>query len=303
MRLIKGRDLVDLGALAVLFVLAGIVPERHWGRVSLALARLHVRIVGYSVDHLGTLPAETVGIDARPLEIAFRQTNYWELLEILRDYWPGGWRPTIILVGEEHIKAALARGRGVILWYCTFNRTMIAHYKGLREAGYPVSVLMAGTHGFSDTRFGVRVLNPIRVTIEKRYMGEAFLIGSQGAGPAIRSLIGRLGENRCIHIAAIQTGRHVAERPFLGGRLRLAKGAPSLAVSTGAALLPTFTVPVGPASFEIHIEPPLTSDAADDDLKQEDMVSAYVPVLERYVRNWPELWRGWIGPATWWRPH
>lgn len=288
-------------AISVLFILAGAVPERFWGRISLRLARLHVKLLGSSA-HLGTLPEELLGLDARDLEIQFRQHNYWELLEILRDYWPGGWNPKTVLIGEEHIRAALAKGKGVVFWYVPFARGMIPFYKTTRGAGLSHNVLMHGTHGFSDTRFGVRFLNPIRVAIEKRHAGEIFFIGENGAGPPVRKLIQRLNENKCIHIAAIQTGKKVSERPFMGGRLCLAKGGPSIALSTGATLLPAFVLPVGPSSFELHVEPPLTSDANDDEQKQEDMVSAYVPILERYVRKYPHLWLGWLGSPNYWRP-
>lgn len=248
------------------------------------------------------MPEEQVGLGARVLEIRFRQHNYWNLLEILRDYWPGGWKPKTRLIGEEHLKAALAKGKGVILWTCNFTHTSLPFYKALAGAGYPLSILMHGTHGFSDTRFGIRFLNPVRVAVESRYVKENCLIGKDGAGPAIRQLIRNLSDNECVYIATLQSGKHVSERSCLGGHIRLAKGGPSLALSTGATLLPAFAVPVGPSSFEIHVEPPLQSDANDDDQKQEDMVSAYVPILERYVRNWPHLWRGWIGSPTYWRP-
>jgi lauroyl/myristoyl acyltransferase len=248
------------------------------------------------------VPQNQVDIGAQDLELRFRQHNYWDLLEILRDYWPGGWKPKTILIGEAHLKAALAKGKGVILWTCNFTHTSLPFYKTLAGAGYPLSILMHGTHGFSDTRFGVRFLNPVRVAVESRYVKENCLIGEDGAGPAIRRLIRNLSNNECVYIASLQTGRHVSERPCLGGRIRLAKGGPSIALSTGAALIPAFAVAVGPSSFEIHLEPPLVSSAEDADQQQEDMVSAYVPILEQYIRKWPHLWRGWIGPASYWRP-
>lgn len=299
MRLITPKDLIDLTTIGVLFFLAGVVPERHWERLSGHLARWRLRYQGYSCDHLTAVTDRQLGISARDLEFKFRQHNYWELLEILRDYWPGGWNAKTVLIGEEHITAALARGKGVVFWYCNFTRSMIPHFMATQAAGYPVSNLLSRGHPFSDTTFGRNFLNPIRITIESRYLRENCLIGNDSAGPAIRQLIQRLEENKCVHIAAVQSGTHVGVRPFLGGHIRLAKGAPSIALSAGATLLPVFPVPVGPSSFEVHVGPPLTSEADDDKTKQEDMVTGYVSQLERYVREWPHLWRGWVMPSYW----
>jgi len=88
---------------------------------------------------------------------------------------------------------------------------------------------------------------------------------------------------------------------LFGGTLQLAKGAPGFALGTGAALIPIFVVPAA-GGYEVRVEPALraTSDRIDD--AEEECISAYVPLLERYVVAYPCLWRGWLGPPSYWRP-
>ena len=123
-----------------------------------------------------------MGVSALELEIGFRQHNYWELLELLREHAPWGWKVEISVVGREHIDEALAAGRGAVLWYCPFTHADVVFKRGLHEAGYRVNHLSAATHGFSDTRFGVAVLNPIKTGVESRYLKERCVIGETGVG-------------------------------------------------------------------------------------------------------------------------
>ncbi len=102
-------------------------------------------------------------------------------------------------------------------------------------------------------------------------------------------------------MTALQSGKYTGVRPLFGGTLSLAKGAANFALSTGAALIPIFVVPVD-GGYRVHIEPPLHADSAAIDAAEEELISAYVPVLERYVAQYPALWRGWLGPPSYWSP-
>jgi lauroyl/myristoyl acyltransferase len=222
-------------------------------------------------------------------------------MEILREHAPWGWRARISVVGREHIDEALAAGRGAVLWYCPFAHADVVFKRGLHEAGYRVNHLSAATHGFSDTRFGRAVLNPIKTRVERRYLKERCVMGDSGVGEVIRGLLARLRQNELVSVTALQTGRRTGARPLFGGTLRLAKGAPNFALCAGAALIPIFVVPI-PGGYEVRIEPPLPSSGDGLEAQEEACISAYVPVLERYVVRYPSLWRGWLGSPSYWRP-
>ncbi len=300
MRLIRFRDLADLTLFFALFPGAWLLPERHWGRWTRFLGWLHVRFLGQRGKHLQSLLEENFGLSPLDFEIEFRDYNYRELLAYLREYSPSRWKPEIKVIGQGHIDTGLEREKGVLLWVCPLLHSDLVSKKGLHEAGYRVSHLSELGHGGSDTRFGIRYLNPIKTNIEERYC-ERYVMGMGGKGPAVRKLIARLKENQIVSITALQKGRRIAERPFLGGILRLATGGPKLASITGATLLPVFTVNTNSGGHQVYIEPPLTSESEHPEDAEEEIISQYVQILEKYIRKHPAAWRGWLGSSNYWR--
>lgn len=301
-RLLRIRDVFDLLMIATLGPIAWFLPPGTWITVTRILALVHVGLLGERAnDSLEALAPEVVHRSARELEVGFRQHCHWELLEILREHAPWGWKVSIGVTGAHHIDQGLERGHGVILWFCPFTHADIVFKRGLHQRGYEIVHLSHYTHGFSDTRFGVKVLNPIKTGVERRYLKERVLIGRDRSKPAVERLKAHLKTNGLVSITAIQSGRRRGERPFLGGRLQLAKGAPSMAFETGAPLLPVFVVPGG-EGYVVCIEAPLVARSPVKEEAEEELLSAYVPLLERYVRAHPDLWRGWLGTPNYWRP-
>ena len=298
---IRSRDVADALTMLALLPPAWLLPTRHWPAFTRMLGRLHVRLLGARAGHLDRDLLARMGTTPEALEAGFRQHNCWELMEMLREHAPWGWHARIAVVGRQHIDAALAAGRGAVLWYCPFTHADVVFKRGLHEAGYRVNHLSAATHGFSDTRFGMAVLNPVKTSVERRYLKERCVMGDTRVGEVIRGLLERLRGNELVSVTALQTGRRTGVRPLFGGTLQLAKGAPGFALGTGAALIPIFVVPV-PGGYEVRVEPPLR--AASDRLEaaEEECISAYVPLLERYVAAYPHLWRGWLGSPSYWRP-
>jgi len=116
--------------------------------------------------------------------------------------------------------------------------------------------------------------------------------------------------DRCLRANGIvsmrmgDVGYRTEELPLLGGYVRLATGAPSLALASGSSLLPLFVVRRSRTTFDVHIEAPLDAPTA---IPRHDAVSAmlqaYVARLEHYIRNYPYLWSGWyrlrmVGPVA-----
>ena len=202
---------------------------------------------------------------------------------------------TTELVGEEHIKAALANGRGAVLWISDFIFAGDVSKIGLSERGYWFSHLSRPEHGFSETRFGLRFLNPIRIRFELRYLRERVVHTREQPKRARARLLQHLRENRLVSISAnAYEGRRLQQVDVLGGRLKLAPGAPATAFQSGAALLPVFVAPCPqPPHFRIVVEPaiPLPGEEQAEAIKK--ALSAYAPLLERYIVENPEVWRGW----------
>jgi lauroyl/myristoyl acyltransferase len=177
----------------------------------------------------------------------------------LRSYRPGGWRAELRLEGREHLDAALAAGRGAILWVAPTVGQWLATKRTMAEAGYAVHHLSHPSHGFSTrSKLGRRWLNRIRTGVEDRYLAERVLLGADGgAQAALRRLDALLRGNAVVSITVGAAGTRPIRVPLLRGWLSVASGAPHLAARTGAALLPVFTWREGRARFNTRIEAPL----------------------------------------------
>jgi lauroyl/myristoyl acyltransferase len=213
----------------------------------------------------------------------------------MRLYAPWGWRPRLRLVGRENIEHALAAGKGAILWVAPMVCKDLVAKMALHQAGYRVSHLSRFDHGFSISLWGARLFNPIWTRIEERFLAERLVISPSEQVNALRVLIKRLRENRLVSVAASTEGRkypHVS--PFLNGTIRLAEGAASLCVTTGAALLPIFNVRQPDGTFVVTIEPALLAASNGESAQQIDsLIAQFVKLLESYALRYPCDYHGW----------
>jgi lauroyl/myristoyl acyltransferase len=228
-----------------------------------------------------------------------------EVFQIMRDYRFDRFKPEIELRGSEHVDTALAAGKGVLLWIGLFECVELISKLALFRAGYAVHHLTHPTHGVSQSRFGMRFLNPIVVRIENRYLKERVFLNLTGSGDALATLSQRLAANSVISILASARARKVVEVPFFDGRVQMATGAVKIALANGAPLLPVFLECDEKGKFTVHIEPPISRklSTADNNLRTNspqviDMIQEYVARLEPYVLKNPGLWKGWYAQAS-----
>ena len=108
------------------------------------------------------------------------------------------------------------------------------------------------------------MFNPIRTTVEDRFLAERVIIGEDGAvvGP-LQALAHRLQDNRFVSIAFGAAGTRPVRVPFLEGTIAVAGGVPGLAVKTGAALLPVVTLRDPDGGFTTVVEPMLVTPSTD----------------------------------------
>ncbi|MDX6752155.1 lysophospholipid acyltransferase family protein [Geminicoccaceae bacterium 1502E] len=244
----KKSDTVLLLRLPVAFGLSWMLAPTAWDRLAARVARgrrdrqperfeRQVRWLDRMLD--GRL-------DEAALEQAvFGQSANFRLrqLQILRAHRPGRWQPPVRLEGAEHVTAALAAGRGAILWVASFVFSTLLTKLTCRAAGLEVSHLSRAYHGYTSSRLGCRLLNPVQRRAEDRYLAERIVIPRNGAPvAAMRQLTQRLRENRVVSITVDSEGTTPLAAPFFAGTLRPANGALKLAASSGAPLLPVVTV-------------------------------------------------------------
>jgi lauroyl/myristoyl acyltransferase len=283
----------------VLKFAAAVVPENRWSDVAMWLERLKVRLGRPSpAKHA---PAMRRALDLANLEeaeaIAWRaaagRTEHH--IQVMKVISAKGWTPEMHLEGEKHLKAALARGKGAILWVAHFCFNTQVTKMALKAGGYRVSHLSRPEHGFSKSQFGIRYLNPLRCNAELRYLDRRIIIDRAHPGGSLREAKAVLEENRLVSITAgAWEGHRVARGPLLKGRFVLATGAPDLAQQTGAALLPVITTRIaGSGVFEVKIGEPLATKFEDKLEAIRAATAGFLAELEIAVLKSPDQWRGW----------
>ncbi len=296
---VMATDLIETLRLVLLLPLSWAVPARYWPAVARALAFLdgvlRKKTAEARVAHVEqVLGGARAAAAPRTIVRKWLATNYESRMQILRDYRPDRWRPEIEITGLEHIENGLREGHGIVLWVSNFASSSHVTKMALSEAGAAVSHLSRPTHGFSRSLFGIRVLNPIQTRIEDRYLCERLTVSPQNSRAVWRLIQSKLSENGIVSITVGDQARRIARPRFLAGRIRLATGPAYLACTTGAALLPAFTLQTGARNYTVHIGAPLGNRSdVDDDMRVKGIVEEYAARLQPLVLRYPSLWRNW----------
>jgi lauroyl/myristoyl acyltransferase len=277
--------------------IAWFLPQKSWPGVADMLGRLDLALHRQRTEaNVQKLAALFDGVSNAPsvedIERGFFASRYLERFQYLRAHRPDGWEPDIRIQGREHVDAARAAGRGMIFWGSAFAYNdlilkMAVHRLGLRLFHYTRPV-----HGLSKTRFGIRFLNPVRTSIECRYLG-ARVCAEERIRDAMEILKQEAEDGGAISIKIGDRGRRRVSVPFLNGQITLATGPIGLVQRWNALLLPTFTLQGADGGFDVIVGAPLDSDEADEEARARAMVEHYVQQLTPYVLAYPEQWRGW----------
>lgn len=179
--------------------------------------------------------------------------------------------------GTHHIDAALERGRGAIL--------ALPHMGSWDVAGTAAGVLGYDIYAVAETFPGS--LNDAVVEGRERLGLKIIPLGRA----AVPKLIEVLGQNK---VAALLTdiahGRGVEVEMF-GRRVELAAGPASLALRTGAALLPVAVWATGTSRYHGHVEPELVPEVTGR--RKHDiqvLTQRLARVFERLIRAHPDNW-------------
>lgn len=179
--------------------------------------------------------------------------------------------------GLEYFERALEQGKGIII--------ATAH---LGNFDLVAQVLAARSHRFTVL---VEVLQPEPlfrlVTGLRTSRGLCFLpIGPGGLRATLRSL--QRGEIVGVTCDRYIRGSGMRVR-FLDKEATLPTGAVDLALRTGAAVLPAFSIRQDGGRFALYIEPALSFTISNGSELKENMQRLVVP-MEKYIRGYPEQW-------------
>ena len=294
--LLQGRDLFVVILMATFWIASLCLPERRWFGLARWLAQR--RLANSAKLAAGELETVKVvlgqGKDKEAwIENTFRRDwlahKYLSWIQLLACYRPWRWQPRPRLIGRKHLDEALERGSGVVLLTATFAYKDLMTKAALAKAGVWVNHLSRDSHGFSESRLGKTLLNPIYVGIERRYLRDRLVFSGSDTTAVNKRIRAELRSNRPLMVTVTPLGRRTSRLPFLHGRIRIATGALNFACEADATVLPVFTIRRPDGTIETVIEHPLTRPAGASHGEMIDaMLDDYVPRLETYVAQYPE---------------
>ncbi|MGI9341212.1 MAG: hypothetical protein ACR2QV_00075 [Gammaproteobacteria bacterium] len=289
------RDLGLIVGLTTLLPFAWLLPVHLWDSFSRLVATLAQAGRQISTRGLHQNIERAPGIDdPRAVEARIFANRIEQELEYLREYRPGGWQPTIRLAGIERIETAMRGGNGCILWIAPLFFSSLVAKKALHAAGVEVSFLSRSLHGPSNSEFGRRCINSIKIRREERYLHERIVMQTGTATAAARALRKRLRQGRVVAIAWAAYGDRLLDANLLDGIFPVAGGAPRIALAEGAPLLPIFTRRIDSNAFEIVVgEPIAPPERADRRDAIEHMLNAFCASLEVLALEDPAILTIW----------
>ncbi|MCY4489602.1 MAG: lysophospholipid acyltransferase family protein [Deltaproteobacteria bacterium] len=194
--------------------------------------------------------------------------------------YPERLRGVLDVQGQEHLEAALAKGRGAIaLSFHLGNFVLLTAAMGV--AGYPVHILL---RVLDDERLWNLVLHHSRSFFTE-------LIPSFPRREAVKRLLGVLRDNGTVVMLADNLKRGELETTLFGQPVRTARGVVSLALRTRAPVLPVFLVRSYSGRLRLVIEPEMEMERTGDlsaDLAAN--TGRIMRLLEDLVRRYPDQW-------------
>lgn len=206
------------------------------------------------------------------------------------------------LRGEEHLRSASSRGRGVILLESsTFGSRAIAR-QVLHAHGYALHLVHGEKHigsgflvGERDWNWAAGMLRDFFERCEMESVAEIIHLPQSESLAFTRTLLDRLKSNALLCLAGEgRQSRRLVNQPFADGAAPFATGFITLARNSGAAILPVFCIRTNAGQMEVIVEAPIDVAVSPD---REAAITAglrqYASLLERYYRMYPEQSYGW----------
>ena len=174
--------------------------------------------------------------------------------------------------GREHIDKALAAGRGAIMAVPHMGSWDVAgSLAGV--LGYPIYAVAAGFPGS---------LEDAVVTTRQRFGLRVIPLGRS----AVRQLLAALKANSVVALLCDLPHGPGIEVEFFGRPAVVPGGPASLALKTGARLIPACQWRTGPGRYHVHMDSPL--DLGEDDVR--GVMQRVVRRFEDFVSERPDQW-------------
>jgi lauroyl/myristoyl acyltransferase len=288
-------DIGTILGIPLLVLVTTIVPERLWQPLCYGFAWTFNGFASNArkrriLARLKTSPRPKSKDVYRVASMRFEQR-----LQTIRE-WSIGWKPDLRLEGREHLEAALQSGQGAVLWIARFSFASLAEKIAFAENGFEVHHVTRPQHGFSDTAFGMKYLNPIRNGAEYRHAAGRIVINADRPADSMNTARKLLKANKFVSIASGTTeGQVLVFTRFAGKRLRFSAGPARLAKLAGCPLLPVFVVRDGKSrTIRVVVDRPIDLDRGGNKDKMLELAAQeFADRHQPFIKSHPHQWRDW----------
>jgi KDO2-lipid IV(A) lauroyltransferase len=275
---------LEFGAVRLVAAIVSVLPMWLVRRIGAGLGRIAYRVDRThrrtAIENLAAAFPSKGERERRALARAMFAHFGSLLLELLKfaNYTPEQMRKAVDVEGEERARQAYAKHRGVLFFTGHFGYWEIqAIVEPLH--GPPISML---ARALDNAR-----LNEMLERIRTR-TGNS-VIYRQGA---VRKVLRELAANHGVALL-IDQHLHTPDAVYVDFFRRPAattSALASLALRTGAAVIPVFALPLPRGRYRLVYEHPVDPPRADTPDAVRDFTQRCTDVLEMYVRRHPELW-------------
>jgi len=191
---------------------------------------------------------------------------------------------TVSLEGEEHLRSALAKGKGVLALSAHLGSFTLIGAR-LAAGGYPFSVVVKHP---GDYRFA-RLIDDYRTQLG------VHTISAKPRREAVRGILKALRQNRIVLVIADEFKSGEIMVDFMGQKSPAPRGPATLALRTGAVTLPMFATRRADGSSLLSVEPPIEP-VQHEQLEESVLATTalYTRHLEEAIRQYPDQWN-WLG--------
>jgi KDO2-lipid IV(A) lauroyltransferase len=209
----------------------------------------------------------------------------WDALDLLRaETWnEPELRQHVSIRGLEHLHAALAQGKGVLLMALHLGNFELTA-RALAQQGIPVAAV---TRPFGSPALWEHL-------VRRREQWGIEVYDRDGAA---RSMLRALRKGTVVCVLNDQYARRAGSVParLFGVRARTWAGIATLSLRTGTPVVPAYPVRDGLDHHTLYLDPPVESPTLTGDRKGDvlALTERYNAVIEALIRKYPEHWT-WI---------
>ena len=186
--------------------------------------------------------------------------------------------------GEEYLKEALAKGKGVVGVSAHFGNfpLMLA---GLTSAGYPVNTMIREQSNPGMERFFQELRRELKIA----------WIPKHPLSTSLKNSMKWLKKNGLFCILMDQHSGKGVNVDFFGHSVLAAIGAATFARRMDSVALPIFSLKNRDGTYRIIIREPIKLIKTENVRKDiTENTACFMEIIESFVREYPEQWFGWL---------